>query len=224
MHDAPDEAPPGDRRLSVESNDKLSTVINPLTGYPLNNPKSPPPTSNHPQIKPKIHSVSLFYLPLGVSTSPSLPLFDDTPPAGHVATFAQAFEQWLGDQRGSGLGARLYVTARDAAEARERPLLIEVDSEREACPDRDVRLRRKQFYRRLGARQVQGLAYDLPLETGHVPPALDVLIDRWSDGSVSKSALSDWLSEIYAGVYGQAADDPRIAAMLRPLPEEITIA
>lgn len=45
----------------------------------------------------------MFYLPLGVSTSPSLPLFDDAPPAGHVATFAQAFEQWLGDQRGSGL-------------------------------------------------------------------------------------------------------------------------
>lgn len=44
----------------------------------------------------------MFYAS-GVSTSPSLPLFDDAPLAGHVATFARAFEQWLADQRGTGL-------------------------------------------------------------------------------------------------------------------------
>jgi hypothetical protein len=129
-----------------------------------------------------------------------------------------------GDQRGSGLGARLYVAARDGAEAAHRPLLIEVDSEREASPDRDLRLRRKQFYRRLGARQLQGLAFDLPLETGHAPPALDLLIDRWSGDAIAKADLATWLNEVYTGVYGQADDDPRLAAMLRLLPSQITVA
>lgn len=34
--------------------------------------------------------------------NPSLPLFDELPPTGHVVAFAQAFEHWLADQKGSG--------------------------------------------------------------------------------------------------------------------------
>jgi integrase len=38
-----------------------------------------------------------------MTLNPSLPLFEESPPAGHVTAFAQAFECWLVDQRDSGL-------------------------------------------------------------------------------------------------------------------------
>jgi ribosomal protein S18 acetylase RimI-like enzyme len=121
--------------------------------------------------------------------------------------------------RGGGLGSALYRHARSAAGA--LPLLVEVESDRAEGPERSLRSRRKAFYRRLGCRELAGLRYRLPL--GDDPPAIDLLVDSPSSG-VKKDELETWLREIYTRVYGCAADDPRLAAMLAPLPEMLELA
>jgi GNAT superfamily N-acetyltransferase len=125
--------------------------------------------------------------------------------------------------RGAGIGAQLYRAAR-GDRAHDIPLLIEVDSTREASPDRAIRKRRIDFYRRLGGRQIIGLAYVLPLPSPTGPPAMDLLVDDWPDATVKRATLHAWLQELYGGVYGQPTDDERILAMLAPLGSEAVLA
>jgi GNAT superfamily N-acetyltransferase len=125
--------------------------------------------------------------------------------------------------RGAGVGARLYQAAR-GDRGREVPLLIEVDSARGASPDRAIRLRRIDFYRRLGARQVVGLSYVLPLPSPTGPPTMDLMVDSWPDAAVQRVTLRSWLQELYSEVYGQPRDDSRILAMLAPLGREAALA
>ena len=124
--------------------------------------------------------------------------------------------------RGEGLGGRLYETARSMAA--DRPLIVEVESDREAVPDRALRARRIGFYRRLGCRRVTGLDYILPLPGEGDPPVLDLLIDNFAAGSVPAETLAGWLNEIYAGVYGCGTDDPRLKAMIDTLPPNIALS
>jgi GNAT superfamily N-acetyltransferase len=125
--------------------------------------------------------------------------------------------------RGAGIGARLYRAAR-SDRPREGPLLIEVDSAREASPDRTIRERRIDFYRRLGGRRIVGLAYVLPLPSPSGPPAMDLMVDGWPGATVGRATLQAWLQELYGGVYGQPTDDARILAMLAPLGSEAVLA
>ena len=57
--------------------------------------------------------------------------------------------------RNSGRGAVIFRAGLDAMPGRS--MVVEVDSDREAAPDRALRIRRKTFYRRLGCLQVEGL-------------------------------------------------------------------
>jgi hypothetical protein len=125
--------------------------------------------------------------------------------------------------RGAGIGAQLYRAAR-SDRTHEVPLLIEVDSAREASSDRAIRKRRIDFYRRLGGRQIVGLAYVLPLPSPTGPPAMDLMVDDWPSATVERATLRGWLQELYGGVYGQPIDDARILAMLAPLGGEAVLA
>lgn len=126
-------------------------------------------------------------------------------------------------ERGRGIGAELYGAARDLTDTPGKPLLIEVDSDRETASDLETRARRKDFYRRLGGREIQGLAYLLPLNTAGPPPAMDLMIDRWPNNSVSRAVLMNWLTELYSDAYGQSRDDPRILRMVAALDEAVPI-
>ena len=42
-----------------------------------------------------------------------------------------------------------------------------------------------------------------------------------SDAGVSVMILEDWLRRIYHEVYGKGLDDPRLAKMIDPLPDQI---
>jgi GNAT superfamily N-acetyltransferase len=123
--------------------------------------------------------------------------------------------------RSRGLGAGLFEAAR--ALAAPRPILIEVDSDRDqAVLDLEIRRRRKAFYRRSGAREIAGLAYRLPLPGLGAAPAMDLmLVDK--PGPIAKADLALWLAAIYADVYAQSAVDPRIAAMLDGLPDPVAL-
>jgi hypothetical protein len=124
--------------------------------------------------------------------------------------------------RNAGLGAAAFAAS--LARVGGRPLLVEVDSDREPSRDRELRARRKRFYRRCGCRVIDGLAYRLPLPGVGAPPEMDLLVHPNGDAApVSKERLRRWLEAVFVDVYAQRADDPRIAAMLAPLPDPVTL-
>lgn len=131
------------------------------------------------------------------------------------------------DHRGEGLGGELFRRSLASAgpDARTSPVLLEVDSDQEASADTAVRTRRLRFYKRLGCLRIENLAYLLPLVSATAPPMMRLLIyfpEKRPD--LGKGPLERWIKTVYTQVYGCSPDDPRIAAMLRPLGDPVELA
>jgi GNAT superfamily N-acetyltransferase len=131
------------------------------------------------------------------------------------------------DQRNHGLGAELFRrTTEQAVRRGERPLpvLLEVDSDREASSDRALRTRRERFYRRLGCRRIAGLRYLMPLAGDGSPPEMDLLVYTAEPlGRLAPSEVRRWLETVYRDVYHCSPDDPRLAQMVAGLPDPVVL-
>jgi GNAT superfamily N-acetyltransferase len=131
------------------------------------------------------------------------------------------------EQRNRGLGRELFLQSVAFAvtpHGRKLPVLLEIDSDREASNDRAMRTRREQFYRRLGCLRIAGLRYLMPLPGEGASPEMDLMVyaterlDRLARGEVQR-----WLETIYRDVYHGSPDDPRIGQMLRDLPDPVRV-
>mgnify|MGYP001174128012 CR=1 FL=1 len=119
--------------------------------------------------------------------------------------------------QGRGLGSALFEVAVAASRFDRRTrVLVEVDSEREktSAAERRLRLGRKQFYRRLSCREIEGIEYLLPLETYGPAPRMNLLVRSADKAALPATWLAQALTDIYVNVYGQAPDDPRLARMM----------
>ncbi len=129
------------------------------------------------------------------------------------------------DRRGNGVGAALFRRTVEQAKTPQGgalPVLLEVDSDREASTDQALRTRRLHFYRRLGCLAIAGLRYLMPLAGDGAAPEMVLMIHRdVPPAPVTRSDLERWLKTIYQYVYHVSPDDPRIATMLRPLPDPV---
>jgi len=136
------------------------------------------------------------------------------------------------DQRNHGTGAELFrqtVARALAPDGRRLPVVLEVDSDREASTDRALRSRREQFYRRLGCRRIAGLRYLMPLAGEGSPPEMDLFVYRdeppgglaWNE--VARSQVRQWLETIYRDVYHCPPNDPRLAQMVAALPDPVPL-
>jgi len=121
-------------------------------------------------------------------------------------------------RRSSGLGAALLQACIDLHRAAGRPIgLLEVDAVSGDAMLRDQRMRRLAFYRRNGCRMIDGLDYILPLPGA---PAMRLLVHAPAGvETLDKAELEIWIAAIYREVYAQAANDPRPARMVAPLPD-----
>jgi len=130
------------------------------------------------------------------------------------------------EQRGHGFGAQLFrktVAQALTPEGATLPVLLEVDSDREASSDRALRTRRLHFYRRLGCRAIAGLAYLMPLRGVGPAPQMHLMIYPEPTAPLALADLKRWLETIYQDVYHAGPDDPRIAQMLHPVPDPVTV-
>jgi GNAT superfamily N-acetyltransferase len=131
------------------------------------------------------------------------------------------------EKRGHGFGGELFRRTVEHAvtpEGAGLPVLLEVDSDREASSDRAVRTRRIRFYRRLGCVKIAGLWYLMPLCGVGPVPEMDLLVYRAvPPAPLARGDLQRWLQAIYRDVYHGSPDDPRIAQMLEPLPDPVPI-
>ena len=110
--------------------------------------------------------------------------------------------------RGSGLGARIFRASTAAA---DRPFgIIEVEA-----PSTQMRRRRISFYGHLGCRRIGTFSYLLPLDARRAPPPMWLLLHGPACiADIARQQVRGWLSHMYAQIYAQAEDDPRIAQML----------
>lgn len=131
------------------------------------------------------------------------------------------------EQRNRGLGRDLFlrsVAFAAAPQGRELPVLLEIDSDREASSDRAMRTRREQFYRRLGCLRIAGLRYLMPLPGEGASPEMNLMV--YAAGPLDPLARGEvkrWLETIYRDVYHCSPDDPRIEQMLRDLPDPVSV-
>ncbi len=125
-------------------------------------------------------------------------------------------------RRAQGIGRRLFTEAAKHSQQSGRFLLAEVDSDN-AANTADAE-QRKAFYRRLGCREVEGLRYIMPPVASARPPEMNLFAHRQSlPPSIDKAHLRIWLQCIYAEIYGQTPDDPRLEHMLEGLPDNIRL-
>jgi GNAT superfamily N-acetyltransferase len=124
------------------------------------------------------------------------------------------------EERGKQIGSHLLLASRSLIGI-QKTALIEADADT-GTEDQQRRLR---FYSRLGARQISGLDYILPLEAFGRPPPMILLAMAHPDiTGLSVVVVEDWLRRIYYEVYGKGLDDPRLARMIDPLPDEVMLA
>lgn len=119
-------------------------------------------------------------------------------------------------ERSEGIGSALFTASYEASRFdAATQLLIEVDSEAEDVSEaeRAIRLKRKQFYRRLSCREVQGFDYILPLEHYGPAPRMSLLVLGAPGDHLGTDDLRRALTTIYRDVYAQRADDPRLGEM-----------
>jgi GNAT superfamily N-acetyltransferase len=131
------------------------------------------------------------------------------------------------EKRGHGFGGELFRRTVEHAvtpQGAGLPVLLEVDSDREASSDRAVRTRRIRFYRGLGCLKIAGLLYLMPLRGVGPVPEMDVMVYRLvPPAHLARGDLQRWLRTIYRRVYHGSPDDPRITQMLQPLPDPVVV-
>jgi GNAT superfamily N-acetyltransferase len=131
------------------------------------------------------------------------------------------------EQRNRGMGSELFqqsVQRAVAPDGGSRPVVLEIDSDREASSDQEMRRRRQRFYRRLGCLRIAGLHYILPLPGEGPPPEMDLMVYSPAPlRQLAKTELEQWLTTIYRDVYHCPPHDPRIARMLRDVPDPVPL-
>lgn len=128
-------------------------------------------------------------------------------------------------QRGIGLGSTLLKSSINQLFKTYgiRALLIEIESPEESSSDKEIREKREQFYRHLGALRIDAFDYILALQSVEEPPKMKLLLFHPNVRAIPKTTLQRWLEKLYMDVYRCSQNDPRIAKMLETAPSILNL-
>jgi GNAT superfamily N-acetyltransferase len=125
--------------------------------------------------------------------------------------------------RNQGIGRILFHETVNSHPLSERPVLIEVDSDRTPLADHEERVRRKSFYRSLGCREIEGLRYRMPRVSSATPPAMELLVYKdHLPQSIDRPRLLNWLETCFDQVY-ELPDAGQVGPMLEDLPQTLRL-
>lgn len=161
----------------------------------------------------------LFTLTLGHRIVGFAVFFTPAEPFFHLLEYMAVDAQWRSRGLGLSLMARSIQTLFD--EFGPKPLIIEIDSPQEECPDRSDRIRRERFYRRCGCKTIRGFDYVLGLKTEHLPPRMNIMVRDPMHSLITQTHLRRCIETIYTDVYGRLKEDPDIIGMFKNLPEKL---
>lgn len=128
--------------------------------------------------------------------------------------------------RNLGYGKELFIQSHSniSKKSHNIPMLIEIDSVRENSSDQVFRIKRQQFYRRLGCLCIKNLDYILALPGIGQPPQMDLFIYKPKNlKPLKKLELLHWLKIIYQQVYHCSPEDKRIYQMLENVSDPVVL-
>ena len=158
----------------------------------------------------------------------------DTLPIGFSILFVPENESFClleymaihSDYRNLGIGGELFLQSYLIAISKRNafPMLIEVDSDLELSEDREIRRRRKRFYKKLGCLIVKNLDYILPMQMENPVPRMELMIFRQGKRLlIQKQQLHDWLVVVYENVYNCSPFDSRIDQMMKNIGDPVEL-
>lgn len=126
--------------------------------------------------------------------------------------------------RGQGLGKQIFIAAAHDTRIGDRFLLLEVESDKLPSRGQQTIKRRKDFYKRLGCKEIELLDYIMPKVSEAAPPPMDLMVFKTTlPDSIEAKLLESWLKDCYVRVYDRASDDPHIRKMLNRLPATLRL-
>ncbi len=125
--------------------------------------------------------------------------------------------------RGRGIGSEFLKSIPRMAELAGKFLVLEV--EKPACGEnREERARRVAFYRRLGARELQGVRYVMPGLSGGDPTEMNLMIlPQYGGGKIDAKTVRQIIIEIYHELYGRDIKDGLLNSFLNEIAQPVQL-
>lgn len=109
--------------------------------------------------------------------------------------------------RGKNIGSHFLQSMRPVLEANKKHFILEVENP-EFGDNKEDRLRRIDFYKKNGAKELRGVRYILPALDGSVPTEMRLMIfPEYNDGTIDASLVEQLITRIYKELYNRDAKD-----------------
>ena len=131
------------------------------------------------------------------------------------------------DLRGQGLGSQLFRDiVKMASNQSPNPdwLLFEVDDDYEGDPQRETECKRRmRFYRRLGARVLENVAYKFPSALAAPIRMRLMAYGLHEDASLTSGNLKQAVAEVFSNIHGRPSDDELLRWFQQNLPDHVEL-
>lgn len=113
-----------------------------------------------------------------------------------------------GGYRGRGTGAAFLQEIQASPELAGKFLVLELESPASG-ENREQRLKRLEFYRQQGAKELQGVPYFMPGLAGGSPTEMILMIlPEYDEGRIDARVVRKLIAQIYRELYDRHANDP----------------
>ena len=111
------------------------------------------------------------------------------------------------DHIGRGIGSAFLRKITETPELAGKYLVMEIEKPGNG-ENRDQRMKRVEFYRRQGAKELEGVRYFMPGLAGGPPTEMILMIlPQYDDGEIDAGTVRELISQIYREIYNRGAED-----------------
>ena len=124
--------------------------------------------------------------------------------------------------RGKGIASAFLTTLRDQLINTKKHLILEVEDPR--FGDLAEKERRISFYKRHGARELEGVRYLLPpLDRSTPTEMILMLFPEYNDEKITGGTVKKVIIQIYRELYSREEDDAMLITFLHDIPDTINL-
>lgn len=126
------------------------------------------------------------------------------------------------NHRGKGIASAFLTTLRDQLINTRQHLILEVENPKFGDPTEKER--RVAFYKRHGARELEGVRYLLPPLAGSTPTEMILMIfPEYSDGKISGALVKNLIIQMYQELYNRQSDDDLLNTFINQIGDTIKL-
>lgn len=143
------------------------------------------------------------------------PILDEFVLVGYMATHSHF--------RNRGLGSVFIKQTLERVAKNSQYLLFEVEDP-EIGFDREIRRRRVNFYRRLGAKQMKDVRYILPPLSGAESTQMRLMLaPEYPENRIAGERVKQLITHLYVNFYERPVDDPVLRSSLKEIGEWVEL-